>query len=153
MRNLMCVTVLLFFLFSCRTYRCLSGSQMCSDTVSSMQIQMTDSVKDLFRESESASMEWDIVWERTLYNSDTFFCTPVREKQTLVMSSRAASQRDAVTDKMATGYVVWNQSDSSRVKVNRYEDVERKGVSFPENIFWILIVLLIVGVCVRILKY
>lgn len=153
MRRYFYVAVILISLFSCRTFRHLSDFQMCSDTVSVSRFMVTDSVSDLFQKSEFASKEWDIIWERTLYNSDTGFYAPLREKQTLVLTSRSVSKKETTADNTAVGRIECIRNDSSHVEVNRHDETEKEGVSPSRNIFWILIVLLVAGVCVRILKY
>lgn len=153
MRRLLYAAIFLLFLSSCRTSRHVSDFQTSADTVSVSRILLTDSVSDIFRKSESASREWNIVWERTLYNSDADSCAPVREKQTLVLTSHTVSKRETMADNMSVNSAVYTRSDSSHVEMSRSESMEKEGIPLSRNIFWVFIVLLMAGVCARIFKF
>ena len=145
MMKLCCMLCILFSFFSCRSTHRLSDQKIESDTVSVSQ--------DLFFKSGFDSRRWDIVWEHVLYGSDdTASCLPVKEKRTVTLRSQSMAKQEVMSESKSIKDVLYDRLDSVHVEVDRKESVEKEPFSISLNLFWILLVLLVMGICIRVLK-
>lgn len=153
MTKLCCMLCILFSFFSCRSTHRLSDQKIESDTVSVSQFIVRDSIKDLFFKSGFDSRKWDIVWEHVLYGSDdTTSCLPVKEKRTVTLRSQSMAKQKVMSESKSIKDVLYDRLDSVHVEVDRKESVEKEPFSISLNLFWILLVLLVMGICIRVLK-
>lgn len=153
MKRSVCVLCILFSFFSCRSIHRLSDQKIELDTISVSQFIVRDSIRDLFYKSEFDSREWNIVWEHVLYgNNDTDSCLSVKEKQTVSLCSRSVAEQETMSENKFVGNVSYDRFDSVRVEVDQRENVEKEPFPISFNLFWILLVLLVMGICVRVLK-
>ena len=114
---------------------------------------MRDSIKDLFFKSGFDSRRWEIVWEHVLYGSDdTTSCLPVKEKRTVTLRSQSMAKQEVISESKSIKDVLYDRLDSVHVEVDRKESVEKEPFSISLNLFWILLVLLVMGICIRVLK-
>lgn len=153
MMKLCCMLCILFSFFSCRSTHRLSDQKIESDTVSVSQFIVRDSIKDLFFKSGFDSRRWNIVWEHVLYGSDdTASCLPVKEKRTVTLRSQSMAKQEVMSESKSIKDVLYDRLDSVHVEVDRKESVEKEPFSISLNLFWILLVLLVMGICIRVLK-
>ena len=84
--------------------------------------------------------------------SDITSCLAIDCERNVTVRFSLTGKQEAMSESKSIKDVLYDRLDSVHVEVDRKESVEKEPFSISLNLFWILLVLLVMGICIRVLK-